>query len=601
MIKQPEIAVAGTQSGMGAVSGAGGVTFRVWAPFATAVHVGGDFNDWSVDSTPLVLEQDGYWSCDSPSARPGSLYKFIIEGTNGKQWKIDPYAARLDATATNCIVDDRAYVWAYTNYATPSLEQLVVYEMHVGTFFDEGSGGTLATAAQKLDYLCDLGINAIEFMPLGQFSGERSWGYNPAYPFAIDNGYGDGADLKHFIDEAHRRGMIVIVDVVYNHFGDTDLWQFDGWSQDGHGGIYFYNDWRRVTPYGETRPDYGRVEVRQYLRDNAMLWLEEYRADGLRWDATAWVRNVFGNQDDPASDLPDGWMLMQSINDEMDRKTPWKISIAEDLRGNGYITKDTGAGGAGFSTQWSTGEFLRPIRDAVITGDDSARDMYAVRDAIERRFNESAFTRTVYTENHDEDANGSERLPELIWPGNAGSWFSRKRSTLAAGIALTAPGIPMIFNGQEFLADSFFSDGRSLNWNRLSDFAAVHQFYTDAIHLRRNWFNNTRGLSGQGVNVFHVNNDAKLVAFHRYESGGPGDDVVVVANFANVSYESYTIGFPHTGPWYVRLNSDWSGYGNNDYGNAAGYDTRADFGGVDGMPARGNIGIGPYTLLILSQ
>src|SRR5205823_1532157 len=139
-----------------------------------------------------------------------------------------------------------------------------------------------------------------------------------------------------------------------------------------------------------------------------------------------------------------------------------------------------------------------------------------------------------------------------------------------------------------------------LDWGRLNQFPGVHQFYRDLIRLRRNWFNNTRGLRGENVNVFHVNDDAKVLAFHRWADGGPGDDVVIVGNFANRAYGSYTIGFPRGGSWYVRLNSDWSGYGNNDYGNVAGYDTTAFASGADNMPACGNVGIGPYTLLVLS-
>jgi 1,4-alpha-glucan branching enzyme len=587
---------------MGAIGGPDGVTFRVWAPFASAVHVAGTFNGWSMTSAALVSEENGFWSVDVSGARPGDQYKFVIGGPVSP-WKVDPYAVRFEGNPLNAVVDDHAYAWTVNSYRTPSWEELVVYELHIGTFNDPQGGGqgTLATAAQKLDYLLDLGVNAIEFMPLGEFSGVHSWGYNPAYPFAVDNAYGNCVDLKRFVDEAHRRGIIVIMDVVYNHFGQTDLWQFDGWNRDGNGGIYFYNDWRRVTPFGDTRPDYGRGEVRQYLRDNALMWLEQYRFDGLRFDATAWIRNVYGNQDDPGSDLADGWSLMQWINNEKDSRTSWKISIAEDLRGNSYITRPTSAGGAGFSSQWSTGEFLRPIREALVGGADEMRNMYAVRDAIVQRFNESALTRVISTDNHDEDANGQQRLPEMIWPGNAGSWHSRKRSTLGAGLTLTAPGIPLLFNGQEFLADRYFTDAQSLDWGRLSQFPGVHRFYRDLIRLRRNWFNNTRGLRGENVNVFHVNNDGKMLAFHRWAEGGPGDDVVIVANFANRAYSSYTVGFPRGGSWYVRLNSDWAGYGNGDYGDVAGYDTAAFANGADNMPASGNVGIGPYTLLILSQ
>jgi 1,4-alpha-glucan branching enzyme len=126
---------------------------------------------------------------------------------------------------------------------------------------------------------------------------------------------------------------------VYNHFGpaDLDLWKFDGWSENDLGGIYFYQDWRAETPWGHTRPDYGRPEVRQYLRDNALMWLEEYQVDGLRTDAIAYIRNVNGDIK-PEEDIPEGWSLMQWINKEVKERYPWKITIAEDLKyGNTFV------------------------------------------------------------------------------------------------------------------------------------------------------------------------------------------------------------------------------------------------------------------------
>jgi 1,4-alpha-glucan branching enzyme len=120
------------------------------------------------------------------------------------------------------------------------------------------------------------------------------------------------------------------------------------------------------------------------------------------------------------------------------------------------------------------------------------------------------------------------------------------------------------------------------------------------IRLRRNWFNQTRGLRGQQINVHHVNNADKVIAFHRWENGGPGDDVVIVANFGNRSYDSYTLGFPRTGGWRVRFNSDWQGY-SPDFSNQLGYDTFASDGSRDGMSFEANVGLGPYSVLILSQ
>jgi 1,4-alpha-glucan branching enzyme len=243
---------------------------------------------------------------------------------------------------------------------------------------------------------------------------------------------------------------------------------------------------------------------------------------------------------------------------------------------------------------------VHPIRDAVIAQSDADRDLYAVRDALYHRYNGDAEQRVIYTESHDEVANGHARVPEEIWPGNAGSWFSRKRSTLGAALVFTAPGIPMIFQGQEFLEDRYFRDSAPLDWAKLDTYAGINALYRDLIRLRRNWFDQTRGLRGQQINVHHVNNTDKVIAFHRWENGGLGDDVVIVANFGNRSYDSYALGFPRAGDWRVRFNSDWQGY-SADFGNQLGYDTSAGDGSRDGMPFQANVGVGPYSVLILSQ
>ena len=226
--------------------------------------------------------------------------------------------------------------------------------------------------------------------------------------------------------------------------------------------------------------------------------------------------------------------------------------------------------------------------------------MLAIRDALSHRYNGDAVKRVIYTESHDEVANGKSRVPEEIWPGNANSWYSQKRSTLGAAVLFTAPGIPMIFQGQEFLEDGYFQDKVPLDWTRLQAFSGINLLYRDLIRLRRNWHNQTRGLRGQHINVHHVNNTDKVIAFHRWENGGLGDDVVVVANFADRSYGSYTLGMPRAGQWRVRFNSDWDGY-SDDFGNHLSYDTTTSDGPMDNMPFQSNVGIGPYSLLILSQ
>ncbi len=431
---------------MGATPYDTGTTFRVWAPFASAVSVAGSFNAWSVTANPLFPEANGFWSVDVTGVAIGAEYKFIVTNPNlgAPLWKNDPYARELTQSNGESVVADPNFTWDAGGYQTPAWNETIVYEVHVGTFlFDPATEaflgykrGTFTSLITKLDYLRELGINTIEIMASGEFPFDHSWGYNQSYMFAIEHLYGGPNGFRNFVNEAHKRGIGVIFDVVYNHIGpnDCDLWQFDGWSQNNEGGIYFYNDDRRKTPWGDNRPDYGRGEVRQYLRDNAARWLEQRYCDGLRWDATGWIRNVYCDNN-PAHDIPEGWSLMQWINNEIRTAQPWKLSIAEDMQQNPWLTKDTGAGGAGFSSQWDAG-FVHPVRGAIIGGEDSARDMGAVRAAIENRYNGDAFQRVIYTENHDEDANGHQRVPEEIWPGNAGSYFSKKRSTLGAALGV---------------------------------------------------------------------------------------------------------------------------------------------------------------------
>ncbi len=595
-------------SGMGAIPGAKGVTFRVWAPHAEKVYVTGTFNSWSKTSTPLTGEENGYWSTDVPKAKVGDEYRYMIH--TPVDWKlppfsrIDPYARKVTNSVGNGIIyDPKAFNWGKDNFTMASWNELVIYEMHIGTFNvkKKGHPGTFAGAIEKLPYLKKLGINAIEVMPVMEFSGDFSWGYNPDHPFAVEGIYGGPDAFKLFVKAAHEQGIAVIVDVVYNHFGpdNLDLWQFDGWRENEKGGIYFYNDRRSQTPWGETRPDYGRGEVRQYLRDNALMWFEEYHADGIRWDMIVYIKSIDGNGDNPANDIPDGWSLMQWINGEIQQRFPGRICIAEGMHKNAWVTKDAGAGGAGFNAQWDA-EFVHSVRRAVIARDDASRDLGAVSRAIEHRYDSDAFKRVIYTESHDEVANGRERVPEAIWPGKVDSWFSKKRSTLGGAIVLTSPGIPMIFEGQELLEDRWFQDKVPIDWSRAKDDKGILGMYRDLIALRRNLSGLTRGLCGQNIHLYHYDEGAKIIAFHRWDKQDPKDSVVVVVNLMDQSRDNYAIGFPRAGLWKTRFNSDSNKYG-QDFANHATFDVDAHGQGTAGLPCSGKISIGPYTVVIFSQ
>ncbi len=581
---------------VGAITHNNGVSFRVWAPFASSVAVTGSFNNWA--HAEMVSENDGYWATFIDNAQPGQEYKFVIHNGDSELYKNDPRSLQVTTTNGNSVLVANDFDWGDDTHIPVPFNEQIIYELHVGTFsrVDASTIGTFDQVIDKLDYLSDLGINTIELMPIGSMSKDRGWGYATDYIYAVESLYGGRNGFMEFVKQAHLRGIGVTLDVVYNHIGPDDgldLWQYDGWSENDKGGIYFYNDWRSETPWGETRPDYGRHEVRQYILDNVRMWLKDCRLDGLRLDSTIYIRNVKGLNDNPDTDLPDGWSLLQAITNLALRINPYAMLIAEDVSGNEYITKPKADGGAGFSTQWEVNlpSVLHGVLDAV---NDSDRSITAISNALSRYYNGDAFQRVVYSDSHDTAGNdGGARLSEEISPGKVDSVFARKRSLIASAIILTAPGIPMFLQGQEFMENGNFNDWKVLDWHKAKKFAGIVLAHKHMIALRRNVYGQTRGLVGQNFTVLHLNEDAKLLAYHRWDQGGYGDDVVVIINFANQIQKDYVVNFPRPGIWQVRFNSDWKGY-SQDFKDV-GIDK------VDINEVSGSIEIGPYAVLILSQ
>jgi len=597
MIQKTELEI----DALGSTPSEHGVTFRVWAPNAKSVSVVGSFNQWDVSKDVMTPAANGVWVCVCKNAKVGDQYRYSISTNESTFTRIDPYAREVTNSVGNAIIHDIRFDWSGDDFILPKPSELVIYELHVGTFNDEAGvedQGTFKSVSARLPHLKKLGVNAVQIMPIGQFEGARSWGYNPSHIFSVETMYGGPLGLKQFIRRMHQEGIAVILDVVYNHLGpgDLDLWCFDGWSENGRGGIYFYNDQRSHTPWGETRPDYGRGEVRRYILDNVRMWFEEYHIDGLRFDCTQFIRSVDGSN---GQNIPEGWSLLQAVNRLISERFPGKITIAEDLQNNKWLTRGPSVGGAGFSSQWD-GMFVHPIRSAVITPDDTNRSLRAIADAILYRYNNDAFDRVIYSESHDEVANGSARVPQEINPGDPKGWYAKKRSTLAAALVFTSPGIPMLFQGQEFLEGGWFRDSVPVDWERSLEFKGIIRLYRDLIKLRLNRDGFVRGLTGQFVQLYHLHDERKLIAFHRWDKGSRGDDVVVVANFLHLPQENYVIGFPAEGEWQLRFNSDAAAY-SGDFDDFQSSGVIASQGGCDGLPWHAAISIAPYSVLIFSQ
>lgn len=579
-----------------------GVTFRVWAPNATAVHVAGDFNNGSETANPLTKDPSSMiWSATVAAARPGHAYRYIITTASGQKLRRkDPRARQVRALAdggqAGVIYDKDAFVWEDEGFQPPFPNEIVMYELHVGTFHDprpdDGEPATFYDAAQRLDYLRDLGVNMIALMPVSEFNGRHSWGYNPIALFAIEQAYGGPDGFKYFVNEAHKRGIAVQVDVVHNHYGDlaapgaSDLENFDG------GNPYFYHGTDEISRPGigrtkwGPRPRYSDPNVRQFIKDNIKMYLEEYKVWALRWDSP---RNITGFDLNPVSDvgdpdtvIPEAVTMMQEINDDIRRRNIRYYSIAEDANSPG-----------GYSGHWEIsfhnvlfprllpldpdGSLPAPFEGRLTYPALNQRNTDNIGYRLETK--EQPGFRVIFSENHDKcgDLNKTTdgaRLARDFDPQNPESYAARKKTLLASAVTLSSAGTPMLFQGQEQLADGFFDAYVHLDWLRAARHPGIVRFHRDMIRLRRNLDSVTKALTFTSLpevddlrSVARVNlvNETQGWMVYERTTGNPQESIVVAANFSAAT-RGVGVEFPSAGPWRVLLNSDSTIYG-SDFGN----------------------------------
>ena len=578
---------------MGANLIANGATFRVWAPQARAVYVIGDFNQRVRNHASLLTRDEfGHWRGFIPGVRDRERYMFYVVGEGSEGLKRDPYARELEAPfPSECIIRKTDFPWHESGYIAPPFHEFVLYQLHVGTFFTPNlpqKGGTFLDVACKLPYLAELGVTALQLLPIQEFQTSFSLGYNgtdyfsPEMDFAVANDdlspyvakvnglldakglrlyrtedlRGEMNQLKALVDLCHLHGLAVILDVVYNHaggeFGDQSLYFFDRqppaggqwnslyFSDKGHaGGLVF---------------DFAKPEVQDFLIQNAKFFLDEYRVDGFRYDQVSVIDH---------DGAPHGWRFCQDLTATLHTHRPEALHHAEYWNVNPYVV-NAPPNGAGFDTTLTDG--LRvAIRDVI--GNASAPD--------ERPLNMTGLVRSLWPEgfreqwrfvqgpeNHDIVYRGREmRIARLGDPGNPRSWFARSRARVAIGLSLTAPGIPMLFMGQEFLEDKQWSDDFVSHDDLLLYWAGLDRgdkqmldhvrFTRELLAIRRH----APGLRGQGFRAVHAHDQNRVLAFHRWVED-EGHDVIVVVHLASISRFGYRIGFPGGGEWREVFNSD---------------------------------------------
>jgi 1,4-alpha-glucan branching enzyme len=615
-----------------------GAVFRAWAPRATAIYLLGDFNQWNLDENfRLQSLGDETWAGFLAGVKDGAAYMFHVRGPGGEGPKRDPHARVLSFQPpfpnSHCILRDPAsFPWHQTGYRTPAFNKLILYQLHVGTFRIAAGNteGKFFDVMERLPYLQALGVNGLQLMPIVEFPTNFSLGYNGTDYFSPENdyaesdpaktknyfdlanqllaarGYGPYANpglfacadhqLRALVDLCHVYGIAVLFDVVYNHggggFDDQSLYFFDQMARgDNNNSLYFTDQgWAGGLAFA-----YWNNNVKQFLVDNARFFYEEYRIDGFRFDEVS-VMDRFG-----------GWPTCQAITETLRYVKPEAIQIAEYWPVNPAVVQSTDNGGAGFDATWQD-ELRDAVRGAVAQasgGGNAAVDMASIAAALGSQTLPASWRSVQCVENHDIIKRGEgQRIPRLADPSDSRSWYARSRSRAATGLLLTAPGIPMLFMGQEFLEDKQFSDdpnsGNLIWWSGLegADKAmADHlRFTTDLIRLR--WRQPV--FCDGNVRAYYVNDIDRVIAFHRWIEGY-GNDVIVVASLRESTFWDYRIGFPGAGQWLEVFNSDvYDNWVNPIVAGNHG-SVWADAVPMDGMPASASIVIPANAIVVFAR
>jgi len=624
---------------MGATLVSGGATFRVWAPRASEVRVVGDFNQWQISDPGGLLQAlgDETWAGFVPGIANNSQYLFHVVGQAGPGYKRDPRAQSLTLQpafpSCNCLVrDPTTFPWHNTGWRTPPFNDLILYQLHVGTFHI-GSGnseGKFLDVALQIPYLASLGINALQLLPIVEFATEFSEGYNgldfysPDNEYSVDNatqlqsyltqincllsqrgqpGYGDvsaltGCDnqLRALVDLAHVWGLGVLFDVVYNHAGggwDSNCLEFfDLMPQNNLNNSLYFTDqgWTGGLVFA-----YWNNSVCQFLIDNTSFFYQQYRVDGFRFDEVSVV------------DAHGGWNMLQNCTTTARYYQPAGLLIAEYWPVNPYVVMPVGSGGAGFDATWSdrVRDSVRAAIGAASAGVSATVDLDSVAAAIQSFLLPAQWRAVNCVENHDIVYKGEGyRLPHLADQSNSRSWYARSRSRVATGLVLTAPGIPMLFFGQEILEDKQWSDYvpdvLTPYWAGLQsgDSSMVDhlRFTSDLVALRRHH----PALRGEMVHAYYVSNQNRVLAFHRWLDG-IGRDVVVVISLNDSTWWSYELGFPGGGQWLEVFNSDVYDHWVNPQVAGNGGQIYANGGPLNGLPASATIVIPANGIVVFAR
>lgn len=565
--------------------GSGITYFLFYGPNLRRVWVAGDFSGWKPVDMYLSRDRVWWWAIISNTA-PGQKYKFVIEKYNDPylHWISDPgakkniYSPAMDTSGNeSVIIDHSSYTWQSSSWQRPGYEYYVIYQIHIRTFYTNGPGdyygwGTFETAISKFDYLTNLGITAIEPLPINEFAGDQSWGYNYVLYYAPETAY-VGTNLttvdtfKRFVDEAHKRGMAVILDLVFNHIGPGDdvIASYDPAYDWQNPQTYWYSG---ATPWGP-KFNYSNPIVKKFLIDSAKYFMKFYKIDGFRFDATYYI--AYNDSNNPGgSFLYDMARELRTFASN-DGNGPNLLLIAENLPTWNWITDKNGGKQ---DAQWNVN--LSHELKKMFTSGPSMLDMnnlssYILASSLDNGLNNQnpyGLIAVQYLSSHDEVANGKRRPARDL--KDRGSWgnseYDAQYQTLTAlATAIFARGYPMIFMGDEILEgyytgdQEWFRDDVPINWSKITNTRVTNTIKAvrDLIKIRKDHVNKPWYVP---ITIHH-NPGNKVIGFSRTPGGS--DDIYVIINYDKQSYTTYGIPFPSTGTWQLIYASPSGTYGDS--------------------------------------
>jgi 1,4-alpha-glucan branching enzyme len=564
------------------LDGCDGVAFAVWAPNARGVSVVGDFDGWDGRVHQMrTLGSSGVWELFVPGAGPGDRYKLEVRAADGSLGlKADPFAFAAEAPPKNASVVTRPeHVWRDEEWlerraaSDPWREPLSVYEAHLGSWRLNPLEGNRTLTYEELgeelaDHVTSLGFTHVELLPVMEHPLTKSWGYQPTGFYAPTARFGSPDGFRALVDRLHEAGVGVILDWVPGHFPRDDwaLARFDGTA------LYEHEDPRRGfhPDWGTLVFNYGRAEVRNFLLANALYWLREHHADGLRVDAVAsmlyldysrregeWVPNVFGGRENL-----EAVAFLRELNELAHARAPGALMAAEESTAWPGVSAPVHAGGLGFGFKWNMGWMNDTLS-------------YFSRDPLYRRFHHQELTFSLvyaFSENyvlplsHDEVVHGKGSLLARM-PGDRGQRLANLRGLYAYMWA--HPGKKLLFMGGELAQEREWDAEGSVDWHLLED--AGHRGVRDLVRDLNALYRAEPALheldsDPEGFRWLELHDaDANVIAFARFSSDGRA--LACLCNFSPVPRAGYRVALPSAGAWREVLNTDAVEYGGTGIGN----------------------------------